>query len=96
MKSLILVLALVVSYVSWPANVYSQTTTYNLTESFSDTLVNEDWLEESYYGIEMLRLERWILKNTEKFSDPILLKEIARLKNEAENFDKTKDFQMDR
>jgi len=93
-KSLILVLALVVSYVSWPANVYSQTTTYNLTESFSDTLVNEDWLEESYYGIEMLRLERWILKNTEKFSDPILLKEIARLKKEAENFAKANDFQM--
>jgi len=39
-------------------------------------------------------LERWILKNTEKFSDPILLKEIARLKKEAENFAKTKDFQM--
>ena len=93
-KGLILALALIVSYISWPVNVYSQTATYNLTESFSDTLVNEDWIEESYYGIEVLRLERWILKNTQKFSDPILLREIARLKKEAENFAETNDFQM--
>lgn len=93
-KGLIVALALIVSYISWPVNVYSQTATYNLTESFSDTLVNEDWIEESYYGIEVLRLERWILKNTQKFSDPILLREIARLKKEAENFAETNDFQM--
>ena len=93
-NGLILALALVVSCLYLPSSVYSQNATYNLTESFSDTLSDEDWIEESYYGIEMQRLERWILKNTEKFSDPILLKEIARLKKEAEKFAKTKDFQM--
>ena len=93
-KYLILVPVLVVGYVNWPANAYSQNATYNLTESFTDTLADENWGEETYYEIEMLRLKRWILKNTKKFSDPVLLKEIARLKKEAENFAKTKDFQM--
>ena len=93
-NGLILVLLLAGSSSNWSKNVYSQNATYNLSESFSDTLSEADWNEETYYRIEMLRLERWILKNTKKFSDPILLKEITRLKKEAENFAKTKDFQM--
>ena len=55
-KGLILVLALVVSYVNWPANAFSQSATYSLTWSFSDTLFDEGWSEETYYEIEMLRL----------------------------------------
>jgi len=47
-------------------------------------LSDEDWSEETYYGIEILRLERWVLRNIEKLNDPVLLKEIAHEKNQAE------------
>ncbi len=94
LKSYIFILTLATALPNWPAKAYSQNETYQLTESFSDTLSDADWSEETFYGIEMLRLERWVLKNTEKFSDPVLLKEIARLKKEAENFAQIEDFQM--
>ena len=83
-KGFILVLILGSGSTNWPTNAYSQNATYDLAESFSDTLSDENWNEETYYEIEKLRLERWILKNTEKFSDSVLLKEVAHLKKEAE------------
>ncbi len=62
--------------------------------SFSDSLSEKSWSDETYYSIEMLRLQRWIKENTHVFSDPILLKEVARLKKEAENFAENNDFTM--
>ena len=54
--------------------------------------LSEGEMYETLYGIEHLRLERWILQNTERFTDPMLLKEVARLKKEAENFADTGDY----
>ncbi|MFQ5753898.1 MAG: hypothetical protein ACE5HI_18070, partial [bacterium] len=75
-------------------SVLSQEKKYDETISFSDSLSEDNWSDETYYGIEMLRLQRWIRENTQKLSDPVLLKEIVRLKKEAENFAENEDFTM--
>lgn len=93
-KFRILVLLMGCGLHHWLTSAYGQNSTYSLTESLSDSLAENDGNEETYYRIGMLRLERWILKNTEKFKDPGLLTEVARLKKEAENFAAANDFYM--
>ena len=66
-------------------------------QDFSDTAsdsLDDVWSEETYFQIEMLRLERWIKQNILKLSDPVLLKEVVRLKKEAANFAEADDFFM--
>ncbi len=46
------------------------------------------------YEIEHLRLERWIRENPARFTDAVLLKEVAQLKKEAENFAEKGDFYL--
>ncbi|MFQ5637487.1 MAG: hypothetical protein ACE5IR_05780 [bacterium] len=62
------------------------------SSNLADSTRTQNWGDEAVYEIEHLRLERWILENTERFADPILLREIAKLKKEAENFAKQEDF----
>jgi hypothetical protein len=54
--------------------------------------VNES--EHALYEIERLRFERWVIANTEKLTDPLLLKEIVRLKKEADAFAEKDDFTL--
>ena len=73
---------------------FSQENLFGDTTSISDSLSESNWSEETIYSIEMIRLERWIRENTHVFRDTTLLKEIVRLKREAENFAVEKDFTL--
>jgi len=58
-----------------------------------DTVHESEWSDETYYEIEMLRLERWLRENREGL-DSALLQEILRMKSEAENFAEARDYEM--
>lgn len=63
-------------------------------ESLSDSLWEDSWSDESYYWIELLRLERWLRDQTQEVRDSRLLQEIVRLKKEAEQYAAAGDFTM--
>lgn len=62
--------------------------------AFSDSISTNTWSDEIVYSIEILRLERWIRENTEKFVDPLLLNEVAQLKDEAQEFVANSDYAL--
>lgn len=63
------------------------------TSAPSDTVQQAGWSDETYYEIEMLRLERWLRKNRDGL-DSALLQEVLRMKSEAENFAEAQDYEM--
>ncbi|MFQ5601629.1 MAG: hypothetical protein ACE5HS_00005, partial [bacterium] len=83
-----------VLFVAINSRVYGQQKHLDGSLNLTDSLSEDEWGDETYYAIEMLRLKRWIRGNTDKLKDPVLLKEIVRLKKEAENFAAKNDFNM--
>ncbi|NIR52933.1 hypothetical protein GWO43_30385, partial [candidate division KSB1 bacterium] len=75
-------------------NAHSQEEKSKPTVAVSDSSSEDDWSDETFYEIEMLRLERWIIENTEKLADPVLLEEVFKLKKEAETFAESQDYAM--
>jgi hypothetical protein len=65
-----------------------------LTEGDSDSLSEESWSDETYYWIEKLRLDRWLRDNNQELSDSGLLREVVRIKKEAEVFAEKNDFTL--
>lgn len=82
-----------VGFVFFAANTAnSQGKQFVETAGLADSSSGEGWGDETFYEIEMLRLKRWIIENAKKLVDPVLLKEVARLKKEAENFAENEDY----
>ena len=52
--------------------------------SFSDSLFEDAWSEETLYSIELLRLQRWLREEAREIDDATFLKEIVFLKEESE------------
>ncbi|MFQ5822429.1 MAG: hypothetical protein ACE5JB_00045 [bacterium] len=75
-------------------NAIGQENLNSLKESDSDSLLKDSWSEETYYWIEKLRLERWLKDNSQDLIDSALLKEVVRIKKEAEVFASKSDFTM--
>lgn len=63
------------------------------TDSLADTNSEESWDDETYYQVQLLRLQRWLREEAQDFSDPVVLQEIVRLKKEAEQFAVQQDYE---
>ncbi len=60
----------------------------------TDTVADDNWSDETYYSIEILRLQRWVREHAKSFSNGAALEESARLINEAEQFAASGDYEM--
>ncbi len=66
----------------------------NVPSSLPPDSLSQEENDNALYQIELLRFERWAIANTEELTDPLLLKEVVRLKKEAETFAENQDFNL--
>lgn len=83
----------VLAFVALGENASGQDS-YNVASSFSPDSLSQEENDNALYQIAMLRFERWAIANTEELADPLLLKEVVRLKKEAEAFAENQDFDL--
>jgi len=83
------ILAFLILFASWSDDTFSQT-----AQDTSLVMLEDEWGEETYYSLELLRLERWLADNLNLLKEPSLLDEVVILKRDADGYAARGDYAL--